>query len=301
MDPDRRCGRRALLAAAGGAATALAGCSAGAASPVGLLAAGSLADALENGLRPAVDVDLRVETYGSAEAARLVAEGAKDPDLVSLADVALFEGPLHPDWLAEFATNALVVAYDPDSPGGRAVADAGPDGWYRPLLEGSVRFGRTDPDLDPLGYRTLFALELASDHYGTDADLRAAVPERDQLYPETQLLGGFETGAIEAAVVYRNMAVARGYEFLDLPAAVDLSDPSRASAYAEATYTLPGGRTVRGGPISYGSTVRRTEPRGAVVETFRRHVTGPYLTEFGFTVPENYPVYRGDVPDPLAA
>jgi molybdate/tungstate transport system substrate-binding protein len=301
MDSDRRCGRRALLAAAGGAATALAGCSAGAASPVGLLAAGSLADALENGLRPAVDADLRVEAYGSAEAARLVAEGAKDPDVVSLADVALFEGPLYPDWFLEFATNALVVAYDPDSPGGRAVGDAGPERWYEPLVEGSVRFGRTDPDLDPLGYRTLFALELATAHYGTDVDLRAAVPERDQLYPETQLLGGFETGAIEAAVVYRNMAVARGYEFIDLPAAVDLSEPSRADAYAETTYTLPGGRTVRGGPISYGSVVRRSEPRRAVVETFRRHVTGRYLTEFGFTVPENYPIHRGDVPDALAA
>lgn len=293
------CGRRTLLAAAGGAAATLAGCSARAGGPVWLLAAGSLADALENGLRPAVDADLRVESYGSAEAARLVAEGSKAPDVVSLADVALFDGPLSPAWFAEFATNALVLAYDADSPGGRAVADA--DRWFDPLVEGEVRFGRTDPDLDPLGYRTLFALELASEHYGTDVALREEIPERGQIYPETQLLGAFETGSVEAAVVYRSMAIDRGYGFVDLPAEVDLSEPSRASAYAEASYTLPGSRTVRGGPISYGSTVRRAAPREAVVSTFDRHTSGGYLTEYGFTVPEDYPRYRGDVPDTLAA
>jgi len=299
MHSDRGYSRRAVLAAAGGTAAGLAGCSASAGGPVWLLAAGSLADALENGLRTAVDTDLRVESYGSAEAARLVAEGSKDPDVVSLADIALFDGPLSPAWFAEFATNALVLAYDADSPGGQAVADA--DRWFDPLVVGEVRFGRTDPDLDPLGYRTLFALELASEHYGTDVALREEIPERGQIYPETQLLGAFETGSVEAAVVYRSMAVDRGYEFVDLPAAIDLSEPSRTSAYAEATYTLPGGRTVRGGPISYGSTVRRTDPREAVVSTFDRHITGGYLTEYGFTVPDDYPRYRGDVPDTFAA
>ncbi len=297
MGSHRRCGRRALLAAVGSAA--LAGCSARGEGPVRVLSAGSLADALENGLRPAVDTDLRVESYGSAEAARLVAEGSKDPEVVSLADIALFDGPLSADWFVEFATNALVFAYDTNSPGGQAVVGA--DRWFDPLVDGGVRFGRTDPDLDPLGYRTLFALELASAHYGTDVRLREAIPERGQIYPETQLLGAFETGSVEAAVVYRSMAVDRGYEFVDLPAAIDLSDPSRAGAYREARYTLPGGQSVRGGPISYGSTIRRADPRQTVVSTFDRHVAGGYLTQYGFTVPDDYPRYRGDVPDTLAA
>ncbi len=297
--------RRSFLAGVAAAAGVSGGCAArgetdGGGGPVSLLAAGSLDDALENGLRPGLDVPLRVEPHGSAAAARMVAEGQKSPDVVSLADVSLFDSPLDPAWYAEFATNALVVAYNPDTPGGRRVGAAGADGWFRPMLAGEARVGRTDPDADPLGYRTLFALELATDHYGTDRDLREALPTRGQTYPETQLVGQFETGAIDAAFTYRNMAVERGYEFVDLPAAIDLSDPARADAYASATYALPGGETVRGGVISYGSTVRPGRVRDAVVDAFEAQCDAEYLREFGFGVPEDYPRYTGDVPDALA-
>ena len=297
--------RRSFLAGVAATAGVPSGCVArgrsdAGATPVSLLAAGSLHDALESGLRPALDVPLRVEARGSAAAARMVAEGQKSPDVVSLSDVALFDSPLRPEWYAEFATNAVVVAYNPDTAGGRRLRDAGSDGWFRPMLDGAVRVGRTDPDVDPLGYRTLFALELATDHYDADRDLREAIPARGQVYPETQLVSQFETGSIDAAFAYRNMAVERGYEFVDLPAAVDLSEPARADEYASATYALPGGKTVRGGAIRYGSTVRPGRARDAVVETFEAQCTGDYLTEFGFEVPDDYPRYTGDVPDAVA-
>lgn len=298
--------RRAFLAGAGAVAVGLTGCLGGQgvahgrrhAEPVSVLAAGSLNDALENGLRDRLDVPLAVEAHGSATVARLVAEGGKDPDVVSLADVALFDAPLSAPWYAEFATNSLVLAYNPDTEGGQRVAAAGPDRWYEPLVDGGVAFGRTDPDLDPLGYRTLFALELAADHYGTDIDLRAAIPDREQVYPETQLLAGFETGAVDAAVVYRSMAVDRGYGFVDLPPAVDLSDPTRTDRYATVTYELPDGTVVSGDVVSYGATARRRT--SAVDEAFEAHVTGEYLTEFGFHVPDDYPRYTGDVPGAFA-
>jgi molybdate/tungstate transport system substrate-binding protein len=263
-----------------------------------MLAAGSLNNALEHGLRALVDATLEVEAHGSARVARLVADGQKDPDVVSVADVALFDSPLRPDWYAEFATNSVVVAYNADTEGGRRVADAGTDGWYRPLLSGDVSLGRTDPDLDPLGYRTLFALELATDHYGTEANLREAIPEREQLYPETQLVSQFETGAIDAAFTYRNMAVERGYDYVELPPEIDLSDPDRTEAYATADYELPSGKVVTGGLVSYGSTLRNQSPAARAV--FDAHVAGDYLTDFGFVIPDEYPRYTGDVPDAVA-
>jgi molybdate/tungstate transport system substrate-binding protein len=293
-------GRRSVLSALGAALGGLGGCTTvlsatgGQSATVSMLAAGSLNHALENGLRPRVDATLQVEAYGSARVARLVAGGQKDPDIVSLADVALFESSLRTDWHAEFATNALVVAYNAETAAGRRVARAGTDGWYRPLLEG-IALGRTDPDLDPLGYRTLFALDLATDYYGTGTDLREAIPERDQLYPETQLASQFETGSIDAAIVYRNMAEQRGYDYVALPPEINLGDPACADQYAKASYELPDGTVVEGAPIRYGSTIRRPSP--AVREVFATHVTGQSLTDFGFTVPEAYPRYRGNVPD----
>lgn len=262
---------------------------------VSLFAAGSLNNAVENALKPAVDATLEVEAHGSTEIARLTAEGQKDPDIVSVADTALFDSPLSPNWYAEFATNSLVIAYNPDTDGGRQLADAGSDKWYQPLLNSDLSLGRTDPNLDPLGYRALFMLQLATAYYGTDTNLREVIPNQGQIYPETQLVSQFETGSIDAAIVYRNMAVERNYEYVDLPAAIDLSDPSFTDRYSTATYKLPSGKTVRGGLISYGSTIRHQSP--AIVDVFERHTTGQYLQEFGFVVPNDYPRYTGNVPD----
>lgn len=260
-----------------------------------MVVAGSLNNAYLHGLKERVDTTIRVESYGSARGARLVASGKKNPDIVSLADTALFSSPLHPDWYAVFATNALVVAYNTETEGGRQIGAAGRDAWYRPLLEGDVTLGRTDPNLDPLGYRTLFMLELATSYYDTDVDLRRAIPRRDQIYPETQLVSQFETGAIDAAITYRNMAEERSYEYIELPPNIDLSDPAFTSTYSEATYDLPDGTTVSGDLIRYGSTVREETP--TVIDIFDTQLAADYLREFGFTVPDAYPRFTGEVPD----
>jgi len=298
--------RRTLLKAAGaagatGVATGLGGCvgsvgsvsgaSGGREEPVSVLAAGSLQLALSEGFRESVDQQVRVETHGSVMAARLVAEGKRDPDIVALADPVLFDGVLATDWHAAFATNALVVAYDSDSAGGRRVAEA--DRWFDPVLDGEATLGRTDPDLDPLGYRTLFSLALASDYYDRPG-LRDDLTDPRQVYPETSLLSRFETGDLDAAVVYRSMAVDRGYDSLDLPTAVDLGDPARASEYRTASYELPNGRTVRGAPVAYAAVARNDDER--VVNAFDGLVTGEYLDDHGFARPDALPEYSGDVP-----
>jgi molybdate/tungstate transport system substrate-binding protein len=298
----RHTSRRGYLRAAGLAGgTAIAGClggvtgGGGRSGAVTILAAGSLQHALEHGLKPAVDVPVRVEAHGSTTVARLVAEGQRDPDIVTVADTALFEGALSPPWYAVFASNAVVLAYNPDTEGGRRVARAAPERWYEPLLEGGVRLGRTDPDQDPLGYRTLFTLALAARYYDVP-DLRPRVVGREQIYPETGLLSQFETGSIDAAVAYRNMAVERDYEYVTLPDEIDLSDPAYADDwYDTVEYELPTGQVVRGGVIGYGSTLRTSSEAARTV--FAAHTAGSYLAEAGFSVGEQFPRYEGTAPE----
>lgn len=293
------CSRRAFLAgvASAGSATAVAGCSAlGDASPVSVMAAGSLQNGFTTRLPDQTDHEIHVETYGSARVARMIAEEQRDPDVVALADTSLFESLLSADWYGVFATNAMAVAYNPDTAGGRVVRDA--DRWYESLLDDRVRLGRSDPELDPLGYRTLFTLELAAEHYG-EPGLADAILDEDQLYPETQLVAQFETGSVDAAFVYENMAVERDYPFVELPAAIDLSDPDRADGYAAETYEFTDGTTVRGGPIEYGAS-RRTASTAAtdVYETIVESASD-YLDPHGFVVRSPYPIYEGNVPDTI--
>lgn len=268
----------------------------GTAEPVTILAAGSLQNALANGLEPALDVPVRIEAHGSATVARLVAEGKRDPDVVSVADTALFEEPLDPPWQATFASNAIVIAYNPDTEGGRRLADAGTERWYEPLVSGEVGLGRTDPDHDPLGYRALFTLELASRYYDGISDLGGEILERDQIYPETALISQFETGAIDAAIAYRSMAVERDYEYVTLPDRIDLSNPTHEEEwYSTVSYSLPGGHEIEGGVIGYGSTIRNASD--AALSVFAAQSTGTYLDEHGFVSREAFPAYDGAVPE----
>ena len=295
-----RCSRRRFLRATGVAGIAgLAGCRRGTAetqSPtVAILGPGSLQNALANGLAPAVDVPVQIETHGSATLARMIDAGQRDPDIVIVADSALFENPLTPPWHSIFASNSIVIVYNPNSAGGQRVAAAGSDNWYEPLADGNVSLGRTDPDLDPLGYRTRFMIELASRYYGDVSTLSDRLLRQDQIYPETGLLSQFETGAIDAAVAYRNMAVERGYEYIELPDQINLSDPAYVDDwYSTTSYTLPSGQEIRGGLISYASTIRQMSE--AAVSVFDALTTGDYLAEHGFLQRERFPAYTGDVP-----
>jgi len=292
--------RRRFLTIAGTGLMGLAGCAVSRAPTVSLLAAGSLNNAFENGLKPSLpDIKLEIEAHGSAAVARLIAEGQRDSDLVTLADAALFSGPLHPSWYAEFATNAVVLAYNPRSAAGQRLANAPPDTWYRPLLSGTIRLGRTDPDQDPLGYRALFMLELASRYYDAP-NLAERILHPDQVYPETALISQFEVGAIDAAIAYRNMALERDYAYIDLPSQINLSDPAYVDDwYATTAYTLPDGKTVRGGVISYASTIRHLSD--AALRVFEQQCTGAYLHRFGFTVPDGYPRLNGHAPDRVSS
>lgn len=258
--------------------------------PVSVLAAGSLQRPFEEGLRDAVPVPLRIEAHGSVTAARLLASGDRDPDVVALADTTLFERVLDAPWYAEFATNALTVAHG-DSPGGRRVAEA--ERWFDPVLRGDTSLGRTDPDLDPLGYRTWFALGLAEDHYGRPG-LRERLLASSRVYPETALLSRLETGNADAAVVYRSMAADRGFASVDLPDAIDLGDPARSQDYATASYELPDGTVVRGAPVSYAVRARSREDR--VRRVYEALVGGAYLSDHGFETPGSFPRTRGAVP-----
>lgn len=261
---------------------------------VSILAAGSLNYALERGLREKTNTTVRVEPRGSVAAARLVAAGQKNPDIVSLADTALFKSLLDSVWFVEFATNEIVIAYDPTTEGGEQIADAGSSHWYRPLLDQSTTLGRTDPDLDPLGYRTLFMLELATSHYNTSENLRSAITDREQVYPETQLISQFETGSIDAAIAYRSMAIERDYEYIRLPDSINLGNPAYADSYSATNYTLRNGTTVSGRTISYGTTAMNQEQ--SVLKVFDTHTEADWLVEYGFGVPENYPRFTDNAP-----
>jgi molybdate/tungstate transport system substrate-binding protein len=221
-----------------------------------------------------------VEARGSVAVRRQVLEGVRDPDVVGLADPRLFDGIS--DRATLFATNALVVAYDPDSEHAPAIRED----WRAALASEAIEVGRTDPDTDPLGYRAVLALRLAERDGDVDAD---TVLEDSRVLPEVDLLNVLEGGGLDAALAYRSMAVERGLPTVDLPVSIDFSDPEHADHYGSVAYDLPK-RTVRGAPIRYGAAALTMRGEGWLDRLVSGH---DRLRASGFEVPAAYP--RRDV------
>src|SRR4051812_18516089 len=148
-----------------------------------------IAASLTKPLQPALDayaarthtVVLR-ESGATLEHVRKITELNRIPDLLLLADADVFPRflvPKYSSWFAEFARNRMVVAYTDRSTHARNI-DAG--NWTRILSSNDVEIGRTDPDLAPVGYRTLLLFDLAERHYkspGLAKALLAHAPEKN--------------------------------------------------------------------------------------------------------------------------
>ena len=300
--------RRSVLRQVGAAGTAVVGgcigIAASADSPsVDVLAAGSLALLLNEHLGPRFEevtgVEFRGEFHGSKALLRMVDDGQKQPDVVLSADASLLRETLYPRhvaWDLVFASNALGVAYDPATDlGGRL--DAG-EPWYEAVRDADAAVARTDPELDPLGYRTLMLFDLAERHYGVHG-LAAALRANSIVDPvESHLLAALETGDRAAAVCYENMAVARDLPFVELPDALDFSNPAFAERYATAQYVPEQGAPLRGAPILYNAAVLEDADNAAGGRRFVEFLLGhaAMIEDYGLIVRDGFPRRHGDVP-----
>jgi molybdate/tungstate transport system substrate-binding protein len=279
--------RRRLVSSAGVALVLLSACEGERApreGPLVVFNAGSLA----RPLRAALDtfarregVRIEQESAGSLETARKLTELGKIPDVIALADANVFPQYLAPAHVGEwvlFARNRMVLAYTDRS---RYADEIDAGNWWRVLLRPGVEVGRSDPELDPNGYRTLMVWQLAERAYGEPglgARLLAASPARNVRPKEADLVGLLQAGEMDYIWSYESMACAAGLRHVILPPSVDLSDPDSASAYAHATVAVRGVRsgesvTFTGRPIVYAFAVPVEAPHRALAERFVRFLT----------------------------
>jgi molybdate/tungstate transport system substrate-binding protein len=241
------------------------------------------AGSLARPLRAALDtfarlnaVTVQQENAGSLETARKLTELGKIPDVIALADQEVFPQlllPEHVSWYVEFARNRMVVAYTDRSRGADEITG---DNWYQVLARPGVEVGRSDPNLDPNGYRTLLTLQLAERHYrqpGLSRRLLAAAPPRNVRPKEADLVGLLQAGELDYIWSYESIARAAGLRFVRLPSAIDLGDPADSAFYAGAVVWVTGTTprdTVefRGAPIVYALSVPRRAPHPDIAGRF---------------------------------
>jgi molybdate/tungstate transport system substrate-binding protein len=272
------------------------------AGPLVVFNAGSLAQPFRQLLRAFQtrhpDVVPAQENSGSVEAARKLTELGKIPDVLGVADYNVIPKllvPAHASWYVSFARNAMVLAYAPDSRGAKEI-----DGqnWWRVLLRPGIRTGRSDPALDPNGYRVLMVAQLAERYYrepGLAARLLAAMPRRFLRPKEADLTALLEAGELDYIWTYRSIAETSRLEYVTLPREIDLSDPALAEAYGTVSVRVPGANRAardsvefRAEPILYAVTIPRAAPHATTAAAFVRFVLsaegGAILQRTGFLV-----------------
>jgi len=235
---------------------------------ISCLYAGSLDSLLQGDLFPAFErltgsrYRCRGRAGGSREWAVQLRTGNVEADVFLSADAEVIETELASssivEWYLTFARNALVLAYN-DPPSRTEIARAA-RGELPPadLLRVGLRLGRPDPDIDPKGYRSLFAIQLLERHLdlpGLAAEALGDPHNPEQIRRAADLIRLLKQGSLDLIFAYRSQAVEESLPFISLPEEANLGSPAHAEGYAHASYRCSDGTLYRGAPITYAAAL----------------------------------------------
>ncbi|MEA1894149.1 MAG: tungstate ABC transporter substrate-binding protein WtpA [Euryarchaeota archaeon] len=230
-------------------------------------------------------IDVQCEAAGSAATIRKVTELHKEADVVASADYSLIPGMMYPeyaDWHLQFAKNQIVLAYTDKS---KYADEINASNWYDILRRDDVRFGFSNPNDDPCGYRSQMTIQLAEAYYDDDTIYEDLIeensamamvydaengtytlnmPASESIDPsaklmvrsmEMELIAGLDAQEIDYYFIYRSVAEQHGQSFVELPTEIDLSSVEYADTYKTVQVVQANGNLVTGKPVVYGITV----------------------------------------------
>ncbi|HZK07305.1 MAG TPA: substrate-binding domain-containing protein [Bacteroidales bacterium] len=211
------------------------------------------------------DVKFLTEAAGSVASIRKITDLHRDCDILLSADYAIIDKLMIPDyssWNIRFAANEMAIVYASD-----AADTISATNWPRVLANDKVRYGRSDPDSDPCGYRTVLVLDLAERALDVPG-LRQNLLNKDQRYirpKETDLIALLETHTVDYIFIYRSVAVQHNLGYLLLPDSINLKKPTLADWYKTASVDIIGSEpgtkiTQHGEPMIYGLTIPENAP-----------------------------------------
>jgi molybdate/tungstate transport system substrate-binding protein len=223
------------------------------------------------------------ENAGSLETARKLIDLGRVPDVIALADYEIFPRLLVPQqtaWYVPFARNRMVLAYTDRSKG---AAEISPQNWWQVITRPGVEVGRSDPNLDPAGYRALLVFQLAEREYnrpGLANALERAAPARNVRPKSADLVALLQTGELDYGWGYESVAQAAHLRYVHLSEHIDLGEPADSAFYAHASVRVTGktpADTVafRGEAIVYALSIPTAAPHPTAAARFVAFLLSP--------------------------
>ena len=215
------------------------------------------------------NVDVQVTSGGSADMIRRVTGLNQTCDVLAVADYTLIPSmminvtPKAADWCVQFAKNSMILAYTDLS---RHHQEIDQSNWFTILRMADVKFGFSNPNDDPAGYRAQMVLLLAQKYYndnmiykdlvlnntnmlGVTVDqtngtstvkvptvLNVTNPDKVMVRSaEVDLTSALEAGSIDYLFIYDSVAkrhATSGERILELPREINLNATAFASDYS---------------------------------------------------------------------
>jgi len=211
------------------------------------------------------DVEILAEAAGSKDCARKISDLKKNCDIMLSSDYKVIDDLLIPewaDWNIKFATNEMAIVYTENS---RFADKINKDNWYDILLKKEVAFGRSDPESDPCGVRSVMTMQLAEKFYKQPGlSNKMSTKDRNYIRPkETDLIALLESKAVDYIFLYRSVAEQHKLKYLLLPDEINLKNEKFSDLYAtvsvETTGKKPGEKILeKGAPMIYGVTIPKS-------------------------------------------
>ncbi len=281
-------------------------------------------------------VEVHVEASGSVEAVRKVTELGKNPDIVAVADYKLIRDILvskgYTSWYIGFATNELVLVYHENSRYINKIL-SGEIQWYEALAKPGVRWGFSNPNADPCGYRAIGLIALASIYYNdtelfnhvlgnrtnieitfNNDTIEIHVPPSIERYSDdivirpksVDLISLVESGSIDYVFEYRSVALQHNLSYIEFPDQINLGNPDYTEYYERVRVHLMSGSEdeveIPLDPIMYGVTMLDNALHREYAIEYLKLLLGPEGRNVFESMGQKFldkPVYYGDVPDQL--
>jgi molybdate/tungstate transport system substrate-binding protein len=228
-------------------------------------------------------VDIQRESGGSTKLARTITELGKPCDIMASADYEVIDTMLIPgaaSWNARFATNQIVLCYTDKS---KHAAEINDKNWAEILQRPDVVWGHADPNLDPCGYRSLMAIQLAEKFTGQAGlydKVLANRPEKNVRPKSVELISMMESGNMDYAWEYMSVAVQHGLKYVTFDDHINMSNYALEDYYKTAVVKVTGkkpGEFVeqKGGSITYGVTMLKNASNPEAAEAFLAYLLDP--------------------------
>lgn len=238
-------------------------------TPLDVAYAGSMGSMMEGPISAGAAQTLGIAMHGRAQGsdalAKLIVGGSIAPDVF----MPVTPGPMKTVLQAgkahlatPIARTEMVIAYSPKSKYAQRFADAaaaksGAMPWWQILQQSDLRFGRTDPVVDPQGRNIIFTLQLAESYYqqaGLAQKILGEPLDTAQIFSEPTVQARLQSGELDAASAYKIQPGPFDLPYIVLPPEINLGNESMHERYAQTSLEV-GGKTFHPEPLVYYAAV----------------------------------------------